>query len=71
MSDPEDQRGKRRVVGMIMMGSAIMMTVVALLAYSGVFEVTDGAERTIAMVLGAVAIVDFAMALYFLTSNPS
>ncbi len=56
---------------MTMMGSAVMMAVVALLAYSGVFEVTSGAERTIAMVLGAVAIVDFAMALYFLTSNPS
>jgi hypothetical protein len=56
---------------MAMMGSAVMMTVVALLAYSGVFEVTGGAERTIAMVLGGVAVVDFAMALYFLTSNPS
>ncbi len=71
MSDPEDQRAKRRVVGMAMMGSAVMMAVVALLAYSGVFEVTSGAERTIAVVLGGVAIVDFAMALYFLTSNPS
>jgi hypothetical protein len=71
MSDLEEQRGKRRIVGMAMMGSAVMMTVVALLAYSGVFEVTGGAERTIAMVLGGVAIVDFAMALYFLTSNPS
>ena len=71
MSDPEEQRAKRRIVGMTMMGSAVMMAVVALLAYSGVFEVTSGAERTIAIVLGAVAIVDFAMALYFLTSNPS
>ena len=71
MSDPEDQRGKRRIVGMALMGSAVMMGLVALLAYSGVFEVTSGAERTIATVLGAVAIVDFAMALYFLTSNPS
>jgi heme A synthase len=71
MSDRDEQRAKRRVVGMVLLGSAVMMTVVALLAYSGVFEVTSGAERTIAMVLGAVAIVDFAMALYFLTSNPS
>ncbi len=54
-----------------MMGSAMMMGLVALLAYSGVFEVTSGAERTIATVLGGVAVVDFAMALYFLTSNPS
>jgi heme A synthase len=71
MSDRDEQRAKRRVVGMVLLGSAVMMTVVALLAYSGVFEVTSGAERTIAVVLGAVAIVDFAMALYFLTSNPS
>jgi hypothetical protein len=71
MTDPDDQRAKRRVVGMVMMGSAVMMMAVALLAYSGVFEVTSGAERTIATVLGAVAVVDFAMALYFLTSNPS
>ena len=59
MADPEEQRAKRRIVGMTMMGSAVMMAVVALLAYSGVFEVTSGAERTIAMVLGAVAIVYF------------
>jgi hypothetical protein len=71
MADPDDQKGKRRVVGMALMGSAVMMGLVALLAYSGVFEVTGGAERTIAMVLGGVAVVDFAMALYFLTSNPS
>jgi hypothetical protein len=71
MSDSEDQRGKRRVIGMTLMGSAAMMVLVALLAYSGVFEVSSGAERTIAMVLGGVAILDFAMALYFLTSNPS
>jgi hypothetical protein len=71
MSDLEDQRGKRRIVGMALMGSAVMMGFVALLAYSGVFEVTNGTERTIAMVLGGVAVVDFAMALYFLTSNPS
>ena len=71
MSDSEDQRAKRRVIGMTLMGSAAMMVLVALLAYSGVFEVSSGAERTIAMVLGGVAILDFAMALYFLTSNPS
>jgi heme A synthase len=71
MSDPDDPRAKRRVVGMVLMGSAVMMAAVALLAYSGVFEVTSGAERTIAMVLGGVAILDFAMALYFLTSDPS
>jgi hypothetical protein len=71
MSDPEDQGAKRRVIGMTLMGSAAMMVLVALLAYSGVFEVSSGAERTIAMVLGGVAILDFAMALYFLTSNPS
>ena len=71
MSDPDEQRAKRRVVGMVLLGSAVMMAVVALLAYSGVFEVTSGAERTIATVLGGVAILDFAMALYFLTSDPS
>jgi len=71
MSDPEDQGAKRCVIGMTLMGSAAMMVLVALLAYSGVFEVSSGAERTIAMVLGGVAILDFAMALYFLTSNPS
>jgi hypothetical protein len=48
-----------------------MMTIVAGLAYSGVFEVSSGVERTVALVLGAVAILDFAMALYFLMSNPS
>ena len=71
MSEPGEQGAKRRVVGMVLLGSAVMMAAVALLAYSGVFEVTSGAERTIASVLGGVAILDFAMALYFLTSNPS
>ena len=53
---------KRRIVGIALMGSAAFMAVVAVLAYSGAFEVMSGAERTIATVLDAVAIVDFAMA---------
>jgi heme A synthase len=71
MADLEDQQSKRRIVGMALMGSAVMMTIVALLAYSGVFEVSSGVERTVALVLGGVAVLDFAMALYFLMSNPS
>ena len=67
----EDQHGKRRIVGFVLLGSALMMLAVATLAYSGVFEVSSGAERTVAMVLGAVALVDFAMAVYFLVTNPS
>ena len=71
MADPDDQKGKRRVVGMALMGSAVRMGLVAGGKSNLTFEVTSGAERTIAMVLGGVAVVDFAMALYFLTSNPS
>ena len=71
MKNSEDQQGKRRVIGFVLLGSALMMTAVAALAYSGVFEVSSGAERTVAMVLGAVALADFAMAIYFLVTNPS
>jgi hypothetical protein len=70
MADDE-QAGKRRVVGFAMLGSAVMMFLVAALAYSGIFEVSSGAERTVASVLGIVALFDLAMALYFLGSNPS
>jgi hypothetical protein len=71
MTDREDQRAKRRIVGLTLLGSAAMMFAVAGLAYSGVFEVSSGAERTVASVLGLVAVVDLAMAMYFLGSNPS
>jgi hypothetical protein len=70
-SNREEQQAKRRIVGMVLLASAVMMTIVAGLAYSGLFEVSGGVERTVAMVLGLVALVDFAMALYFLVSNPS
>jgi hypothetical protein len=70
MSDDE-QRARRRIVGLALIGSAAIMTVVAGLAYSGVFEVSGDAQRLVTVVLAAVAAVDLAMAVYFLLSNPS
>ena len=47
-----------------------MLAVVGLI-YAGVFEVSGDAQRIVASILGVVAALDLAMAVYFLVSNPS
>ena len=70
MSD-DTKRANRRIVGLALIGSAAIMMAVVGLIYAGVFEVSGDAQRIVAAVLGVVAALDLAMAVYFLVSNPS
>ena len=67
----DNKRANRRIVGLALIGSAMVMIAVVGLIYAGVFEVSGDARRIVAGVLGMVAAVDLAMAVYFLVSNPS
>ena len=65
------RRANRRIVGLALIGSALVMMAVVGLIYAGVFEVSGDAQRIVASILGVVAALDLVMALYFLVSNPS
>ena len=67
----DNKRANRRIVGIALIGSAMVMIAVVGLIYAGVFEVSGDAQRIVAGVLGVVAAVDLAMAVFFLVSNPS
>ena len=67
----DGRRGNRRIVGLALIGSALVMMAVVGLIYAGVFEVSGDAQRIVASILGVVAVLDLVMAVYFLVSNPS
>jgi Tfp pilus assembly protein PilX len=67
----DNKRANRRIVGLALIGSALVMMAVVGLIYTGVFEVSGDAQRIVASILGVVAFLDLAMAVYFLVSNPS
>jgi hypothetical protein len=67
----DGRRSNRRIVGLALIGSALVMMAVVGLIYAGVFEVSGDAQRIVASILGVVAALDLLMAVYFLVSNPS
>jgi small neutral amino acid transporter SnatA (MarC family) len=67
----DNKRANRRIVGLALIGSAVVMMAVVGLIYAGVFEVSGDAQRVVAGILGVVAALDLLMAVYFLVSNPS
>ncbi len=67
----EDARGKRRILGLAIGASGLMMLIVTLLVYEGVIDVSEQARLLVASVLGAVAALDVSLAVYFITSDPS
>ena len=67
----EDKKGKRQVVGFVLMGSAAFMLVIAALVYSGTLPMSEYSRPLLSTVLSIVALVDLVLATYFLMSNPS
>ena len=67
----DGRSANRRIVGLALIGSALVMMAVVGLIYAGVFEVSGDAQRIVASILGVVAALDLLMAVYFLVSNPS
>jgi len=67
----DDRKGKRRVVGFSLIGSAAFMFVFAGLVHVGVFPMTDYSRPLLTSILSVVAVVDLVLAAYFLMSNPT
>ncbi len=67
----EDRKGKRQVVGFVLIGSAAFMLVIAALVYSGALPMSEYSRPLLSTVLSIVAVLDLVLAAYFLVSNPS
>jgi hypothetical protein len=67
----DDRKGKRRVVGFALIGSAAFMFVFAGLIHAGFLPMTDYSRPLLASILSIVAIFDLLLAAYFLISNPT
>jgi hypothetical protein len=60
-----------RTVGMAMLGSSIALGACAALTAAGVVPMADAARQWAAIGLGVAAVLDAALALYFLRMSPS
>ncbi|MGE0812560.1 MAG: hypothetical protein AB7O28_10085 [Vicinamibacterales bacterium] len=58
-----------RVIGMSLLGSAVVMVTVAALAYAGVLPVAESVRGWLSAALGVAAIADVLVALYFLRAS--
>ena len=67
----DDRRGKRRIVGFALIGSAAFMFGFAGLVYAGALPMTDYTRPVLTSVLSIVAVFDLVLAAYFLLSNPT
>jgi hypothetical protein len=66
-----DRKATRRLVALLMIGSAALMGLVAALVLGGVIAVSEQSRLLVGSVLAAVAGFDLVIALYFVVSNPS
>jgi hypothetical protein len=67
----DDRKGKRRIVGFALIGSAAFMFVFAGLVHVGMLPMTEYSRPLLASILAVVAVFDLVLATYFLVSNPS
>ena len=57
----------RRVIGGIVLASALVLGLLAILCWTGVLPVDHGARPTLTIALGIAAVADAAVGLFFLT----
>ena len=67
----DDRKGKRRIVGYSLIGSAVFMFGFAGMVHAGALPMTDYTRPVLTSVLSIVAVFDLALAAYFLLSNPT
>jgi hypothetical protein len=67
----DDRKGKRRIVGFALIGSAAFMFMFAGLVYAGLLPMTDYSRPLLTTILSVVAVFDLTLAAYFLISNPT
>jgi hypothetical protein len=61
----------RTLVGRILVGSALLMGVLAVLFYAGIVPVAEESRTTLALILGFAAVMDLALAVYFMSTDHS
>ena len=66
-----EKKANRRLVGFAMIGSAVLMTFLAGLIFTGVIDIAGDARPMVGGVLGTVAALDLVLAVYFIVSEPS
>jgi hypothetical protein len=59
----------RRVVGLALIGSAVMIGTTAAAAYTGLLPFAEDLRGTLSLVLGAVALVDFLLGFWFFRAS--
>ena len=64
-----DKPGNRRIVGVAMAGSAVVMIVMAALIYTGSFGISDQSRSIVAGALGVAGVLDIILAIYFIVSE--
>jgi hypothetical protein len=67
----DDRKGKRRIVGFALIGSAAFMFMFAGLVHAGLLPMTDYSRPLLTTILSVVAVFDLVLATYFLISNPT
>ena len=67
----DDRKGKRRIVGFALIGSAAFMFMFAGLVHAGLLPMTDYSRPLLTTILSVVAVFDLMLAAYFLISNPT
>jgi hypothetical protein len=67
----DDRKGKRRIVGFALIGSAAFMFVIAGLVYASALPMSEYSRPLLASILSIVAVFDLVLAAYFLASSPS
>ena len=67
----DDRKGKRRIVGFALVGSAAFMFLFAGLVHNGALPMTDYSRPLLTSILSIVAVFDLLLAAYFLISNPT
>ena len=67
----DDRKGKRRIVGFALIGSAAFMFMFAGLVHAGLLPMTDYSRPVLTTILSVVAVFDLVLAAYFLISKPT
>ena len=65
---PESSHAARRIVGFALFGSAGLIGLVAALILAGVLGVAEESRQTLGLIIGAVALLDAVLGLYFVLS---
>ena len=63
------QQGSRRIVGLALAASAVVLGLVATMIYSGVVGVSEQSRGIVAGAMGVAAVLDMILAVYFIVSD--